>query len=79
MTSFGQINLHKIIDIQWNYERGIYRLVVITVATDGLALLGKINTHCDNQHNDIGERIFYHDMQISWPDSGSPPIRLSDS
>ena len=22
---------------------------------------------------------FYHDMQISWPDSGSPPIRLSDS
>ena len=23
--------------------------------------------------------IFYHDMQISWPDSGSPPIRLSDS
>ena len=23
--------------------------------------------------------IFYHDMQISWPDSGSPPIRLLDS
>ena len=23
--------------------------------------------------------VFYHDMQISWPDSGSPPIRLSDS
>ena len=22
---------------------------------------------------------FYHDMQISWPDSDSPPIRLSDS
>ena len=22
---------------------------------------------------------FYHDMQINWPDSGSPPIRLSDS
>ena len=22
---------------------------------------------------------FYHDMQISWPDSGSPPIRLPDS
>ena len=21
--------------------------------------------------------VFYHDMQISWPDSGSPPIRLS--
>ena len=27
------------------------------------------------EHNDT----FYHDMQISWPDSGSPPIRLSDS
>ena len=23
--------------------------------------------------------IFYHDMQISWPDFGSPPIRLADS
>ena len=23
--------------------------------------------------------LFYHDMQISWPDSSSPPIRLSDS
>ena len=23
--------------------------------------------------------LFYHDMQISWPDSDSPPIRLSDS
>ena len=23
--------------------------------------------------------LFYHDMQISWPESGSPPIRLSDS
>ena len=23
--------------------------------------------------------VFYLDMQISWPDSGSPPIRLSDS
>ena len=24
-------------------------------------------------------RKFYHDMQISWPDSGSPPFILSDS
>ena len=23
--------------------------------------------------------IFYHDMQINWPDFGSPPIRLPDS
>ena len=27
---------------------------------------------------DVSE-TFYHEMQISWPDSGSPPIRLSDS
>ena len=27
----------------------------------------------------IDSNVFYHDMQISWPDSGSPPIRLSDS
>ena len=29
-------------------------------------------------HICVGD-LFYHDMQISWPDSGSPPIRLSDS
>ena len=23
--------------------------------------------------------IFYYDIQISWPNSGSPPIRLPDS
>ena len=23
--------------------------------------------------------FFHHDMQISWPNSGSPPIRLADS
>ena len=22
---------------------------------------------------------FYHDMQISWPDSGSPPIKMLES
>ena len=27
----------------------------------------------------IANASFYHDMQISWPDSGSPPIRLLDS
>ena len=26
-----------------------------------------------------GNRVFYHDMQISCPDSSSPTIRLSDS
>ena len=30
----------------------------------------------------VGQNVlklkFYHDMQISWPDSGSPPIRLAD-
>ena len=24
----------------------------------------------------VNEHTFYHDMQISWPDSGSPPIRF---
>ena len=27
----------------------------------------------------VSYKRFYHDMQIGWPDSGFPPIRLSDS
>ena len=48
------------------------------------------NDNNDNNDNDnkniernaahtIVSDLFYHDMQISWPDSGYPPIRLSDS
>ena len=33
----------------------------------------------NNTHLSMINPLFYHDMQISWPNPGSPPIRWLDS
>ena len=67
-----------LLDVVWKLVMGVLVVETRCFARDHILLFEHFQKFENLFIVDI-VFTFYHDMQISWPDSGSPPIRLSDS